>query len=111
MSQLQSTLDIFNQGANSALKEIESIETRLAKRILPGQYATSSAFETYLASPEGKSNALELISAYRADLLPEILKQKGATLTFGGDLETNILDLSLQLDPESGRYKIMQKEK
>ena len=83
------------------------INPRLAGRILPGQYVGSAQFQKYLKSPEGKPNALELVSAYRAGLLPELLKQKGATLTFGPEAEGL---LTLQLDPDSGRYKIMQKE-
>ena len=86
MQQFQSTLNIFKEKQLSALTNIEQIETDLANRILPGQVGGTTAFEKWFANEnkgDRKINALEAVSAFRGQLLPELMKQKGTTLTVG----------------------------
>ena len=86
MQQFQSTLDIFKEKQLTSLTNIEQIETDLTNRLLPGQVAGTSAFEKWFANEnkgDRKINALEAVSAFRGQLLPELMKQKGTTLTVG----------------------------
>ena len=86
MQQFQSTLNIFKEKQLSALTNIEQIETDLANRILPGQVGGTTAFEKWFANEnkgDRKINALEAVSAFRGQLLPELMRQKGTTLTVG----------------------------